>query len=88
MGSFDVNFQSYVVWLPEHDAIAMMSQHQIWYGVLSIYSYIEMGYRVRRMGTFGCCSSTLMGGVCGQRLELFFCIGSIGVCPENRILSP
>ena len=47
--------------------------------------YIEMGYIVRRMGTFGRYSSTLAGGVREQRLELFFCIGSIGACAENRI---
>ena len=50
--------------------------------------YVETGYRVRRMGTFGRYSSTLARGVRGQRLGLFFCIGSIGACPENRIFSP
>ena len=45
--------------------------------------YVETEYRVQRMGTFGCYSSMLAGGVCGQRLGLFFCIGSIGACPET-----
>ena len=49
--------------------------------------YIEMGYRVRQMRTFGRYSSILARGVRGQRLGLSFCIGSIGACPENRILS-
>ena len=50
--------------------------------------YVETGYRKRRMGTFGRYSSTLARGVRGQCLGLFFCIGSIGACPENRIFSP
>ena len=50
--------------------------------------YVETGYRVRRMGTFGRYSSTLARGVRGQRLGLFFCIGSIGACPESLIFSP
>ena len=35
------------------------------------------------LGTFGHVSSTFAGGVREQRLEFFFCIGSIGACAEN-----
>ena len=51
-------------------------------------SYIEMGYSMRQLGTFGRASSTFAGGVCEQRLGLLFCIDSIGACLENCIFSP
>ena len=50
--------------------------------------YVEMGYSVRQLGTFGRVSSRFAGGVREQRLGLLFCIGSIGACPENRIFLP
>ena len=50
--------------------------------------YIDVRYSVPRLGTFGHVSSTFAGGVREQRLEFFFCIGSIGTCAENRIFSP
>ena len=54
----------------------------------SLPLYVEMGYSVRQLGTFGRVSSRFAGGVREQRLGLLFCIGSIGACPENRIFLP
>ena len=50
--------------------------------------YIDVRYSVRRLGMFGRFSSMFAGGVREQRLGFFFCIGSIGACAENRIVSP
>ena len=49
--------------------------------------YVEMGYSVRQLRTFGRVLSRFAGGVREQRLGLLFCIGSIGACPGNRIFS-
>ena len=46
-------------------------------------SYIEIGYILRRMGTYGRFLSTLAEEVCGQLLGLLFCNGSIEACAET-----